>query len=121
MKNLLAILLLIPHLAFSLDFECEGFFNHQNVDTDWEKMKISFIWNGKYYKIDSSSEDVLSLDFKKVYEDKNVIELSALFEGKGKLIFLIYKIENSAISYQFNYEKNTLEPIGTFNCLALQN
>ena len=113
MKKLLSIFLLIPSLAFSSDFECEGLINHQNVDTE---MKISFIWNGKYYKAEPSS-----LDFKKVYEDKNVIELSALFEGEGKLIFLIYKNENSAISYQFNYEKNTLEPIGTFNCLALQN
>ena len=78
-------------------------------------MKISFIWSGKYYK----AEPWL-LDFKKVFEDKNVIELSALFEG-GKLIFLIYKNENSAISYQFNYEKNKLEPIGTYKCLALQN
>ena len=42
--------------------------------------------NGKYYK----AEPWL-LDFKKVFEDKNVIELSALFEGDGKLIFLIYK------------------------------
>ncbi len=113
MRTLFALLLLIPHLAFSLDFECEGLINHQNVDT---KEKISFIWNGKYYKAEPSS-----LDFKKVYEDKNVIELSALFEGMGKLIFLIYKIENSAISYQFNYEKNKLEPIGAYNCLALQN